>query len=372
MQIRLFVLVEDAYTDSPWCKKVLEGIHDNCIKKNYSFSLTEYTQFSANGALFLENIDPPIIVLGYTRGKILAICQELRYIGVQFMLINYRMPPNLPNAHCVLSTFDNALYALYSKLFADGRTRPAMVGVNREVYIEMSKAKAFQAVLEEFFYGSMDRLPYSQSIFYFLSTIKECFEAFFQQIDQYDNILCANDFVAVYFLRNLNERGYRVPEDMQVSSFIDTNLGHIYASNISSVSINYDEIGKQVVNTYSYIQKNTSFSPLTIYIDSHTIKAGLPIELPQQNYDYSKHPPSPLYQDPEIQEMRTFEILLSQCDNTDRQILNGLAHDRYYSSIANDCFISESTVKYRVKEMLNILGLKSRKKLAEQIKTYLR
>ena len=59
------------------------------------------------------------------------------------------------------------------------------------------------------------------------------------------------------------------------------------------------------------------------------------------------------------------ENLLSECDDTDIEILKMLANGETYNGIADKCFLSKEAVKYRIKKYISICAAKSKAELLE-------
>ncbi len=59
-------------------------------------------------------------------------------------------------------------------------------------------------------------------------------------------IICVNDFMALGVLRELRERGLRVPEDVSVSGFDDISLAQYCHPMLTTVHIPRDRIGHLV------------------------------------------------------------------------------------------------------------------------------
>ena len=66
-----------------------------------------------------------------------------------------------------------------------------------------------------------------------------------KQHPQTDSIFCATDSIAAGALRCLHELGIRVPEQVQILGFGDTELGNVVTPAITSVHFHYKTTGME-------------------------------------------------------------------------------------------------------------------------------
>lgn len=62
-------------------------------------------------------------------------------------------------------------------------------------------------------------------------------------------VIAINDFTAIGIIRAALERGLKIPEDISVASFDDTFITNICYPRLTSVSLEYEEFGKKLVDT---------------------------------------------------------------------------------------------------------------------------
>ena len=77
------------------------------------------------------------------------------------------------------------------------------------------------------------------------------------------------------------------------------------------------------------------------------------------------------FRDEEIQDIAKLETLLSEGDDIDRTIIDYLLLEKSNREIAGLCFLSETAVKYRLKNMREACGQPDREALIEYLKRYL-
>ena len=69
--------------------------------------------------------------------------------------------------------------------------------------------------------------------------------------------------------------------------------------------------------------------------------------------------------------MANLETMFNECDETDFMLLHLLPQELSYSVMAQQCFISETAAKYRVKKMQKLCGAYNREELTELIQNIL-
>lgn len=62
-------------------------------------------------------------------------------------------------------------------------------------------------------------------------------------------VIAINDFSAIGIMKCLQERGYRIPEDISVVSYDNTYMAAMGIPPLTSVDYNYEEYGRKLVET---------------------------------------------------------------------------------------------------------------------------
>ena len=69
--------------------------------------------------------------------------------------------------------------------------------------------------------------------------------------------------------------------------------------------------------------------------------------------------------------MLRLERMLNECDSLDREIIDCLLREESYDNISESCFVTISTVKYRVKKMIGLVEAAGRRELVQLLREYL-
>ena len=77
------------------------------------------------------------------------------------------------------------------------------------------------------------------------------------------------------------------------------------------------------------------------------------------------------YQDQELNNMLRLERMLNECDDLDREVIDCLLRGAPYETISERCFVTVSTIKYRVRKMISVCQAQSRGELIRLLREYL-
>ena len=78
------------------------------------------------------------------------------------------------------------------------------------------------------------------------------------------------------------------------------------------------------------------------------------------------------YSDPELNEMLIVDKILETADETEMEIIKGLLTNKNVEEIAEDCFLSVSGVKYRIKKLVESGNAESKSQAVSLLKKYIR
>ena len=123
------------------------------------------------------------------------------------------------------------------------------------------------------------------------------------------------------------------------------------------------------------MEKNDAFSVVSV-----KLKSRLHIRETTENRPYLPDsrpvvpvpiPENRFFGDMEFTKLANLETMFNECDETDFMLLHLLPQELSYSVMAQQCFISETAAKYRVKKMQKLCGADNREELTELIRNIL-
>ncbi|MBR5743290.1 MAG: substrate-binding domain-containing protein, partial [Clostridia bacterium] len=270
---------------------------------------------------------------------------------------------------CVSSvSIDNAeaVDLAFRYLTSLGRKRLALYSVNPASNADPDKAEAFAALT-----GSRE------GIFTNNGLLSDLFARIEPRLDSFDGIVCTNGYAALSLVRHLKESG-RDPVRYYIVSLSHMNLFSRISPSITEISADTSGFGPAVYAAYRILsQKENAVSSVNVFLKNRlTVRESTecrqmgafpaeaaPAETPRKNSFFT---------DSEIRDSAKLETLLSESDDADLSIVDLLLSGRSVREIAEICYLSETAVKYRLKNMRSVCAQKSREDLIRFLRGYLR
>lgn len=348
------ILTEPAYSESMWCKSLYGSLTERLRQKRIPFCEMYDTMPQNSDAVF-------IIAADYNWIK--ATLLELNRAGIKPILICNQSETILGcNYSCVCSDITGSMKYLLDNLKSDGKTRVALYGVNTSSISDIGRVDGLFAQKE----GIID----SMQIFTNDGSLKSCYKKFAAEADNFDAVICFNDFAAVSLIRNLEADGEDVKlSRLKILSCCQTKISSCYRDRITSINMNLEQYGKAAVFIYEKLKAHTYISQMTLNVswnsEPNRIPNSLPISLKSaRNTDL-------IYSDNELNEMICAERILEIDSVTDKTVIADLCDGKSISEIAAACFLTESGVKYRIKRILEKCKLSDKSELISIVKRYL-
>ena len=348
------ILTEPAYSESMWCKALYGSLTERLRQKRIPFCEMYDTVPKNSEAVF-------IIAANYTWIK--ATLCELNLSGIKPILICNQAKTILGcNYSCVCSDITGSMKYLLDNLKADGKTRVALYGVNTSSISDIGRVDGI--------FAQSDGIIDSAQIFTNEGSLKECYKNFSAEADNFDAVICFNDFAAVSLIRHLEaEEKSSSLNRLKILSCCQTKISSCYRDKIISINMNLEQYGKAAVFIYEKLKAHPYISQMTLNISWNTEPQGstnsLPITLKTaQNADR-------IYSDKELNEMICAERILEIASVTDKTIIAALSGGKSVTEIAAACFLTDSGVKYRIKRILEKCRMSNKSELISIVKRYL-
>lgn len=264
--------------------------------------------------------------------------------------------------------------------YAANRRRIAFLAHNQRSLTDRGKVQMLKRTCSQL------GIPFGdEDIFLFKGDILECIDRFVQQCDPYDAVICANDVSGLQLLHSpaLLARK-RIPEDLYVISYGNTLLSRISNPTLTTISLDYSQIGAIAVDNAIYLRKNPEIScQHTTLRGKITLGASTNYENPEEvssivspkvevvpgipsAYDYAS-----FYADNTVRHILHIEGLLKDLDKTALYIVLMLLRGYRKSELLEALYISESTYKYRLRKICTTAGVKNKNELLELLQGWI-
>lgn len=347
----VYLLVEKAFAEYPWCQRILRGIYEEGRKKRTVIQeLKGPEEAEERGCILLA---------GASRDWNSRMIYRSRQAGLHPVVLSNQMEGDVQGKLVSRVTMDihNSMELAVEYLYSLGRTRLALYGVNPSAASDPWRAARFRELT-----GSPD------AIFSLAPTIDDCFQQFCPVMERFDGVICASDYAAVSLVRRLRKRNYPIPEKLYIVGYGDMYLSRQCKPSITSISDDYENFGRAALSICGIVERNETIASVRVNLRSKLCirqsTDSRPFHPLPQEGQAEEAPKNLFFEDPEISELTRVESLLRQLDDTDWALLRLLMEDASYAQMAESCFISETAAKYRLKKMKILCGVKTRAELA--------
>lgn len=348
------ILIDPTYADSVWCKHFLDCLRNELRKNRITFCEIFETVPDNAKAVFIIASD-----YEWTKEAIYQLNQNKIH---PILICNHQENFEGCEYSCVSSDINVSIKSLLDEINADGRCKVALYGVNTNSISDIGKADAL--------FSRKDNRFCNVKVFHNDGNLQGCYESFLPLVNDFDAVICTNDFAAVSLVKNLKRDAPDALKHMTVLSMDRSVISEYYRDSITSIDIDYEQYGKAAVFIYKSQEKHQFISNITVTVPwrmdkTHPLEKGkkASLNLPEGHDAF--------YQDTKIKEMLKIEKLLNLCDATDKIIISGLLHKQSYESIGLTCFLTENAIKYRIKRLLNDSGISDKSVLLNLLNEYL-
>jgi len=216
--------------------EIMSGVSDESVKAGKILQIYPFKENGDSMRFFKDSILNGSLsgIIVVTGSKAAAeLVQSARDSGVPFMAVG-----SIKGAaeNCVI--FDNENGArLAGKYFLNtGRKKPVYV----EGYLDAKKKKGFQEGLKTL----ADELVFDEGGCSFNQGY-QAFERIYAKRPETDCALCANDVLAIGFIKAAMAKGLKVPRDIAVIGFDDVKISRFYSPALTTVALNQHEAGRR-------------------------------------------------------------------------------------------------------------------------------
>jgi|GEM_PF-798777 len=364
--MQIYIVYQPESENTHWCSLYLKGIHSEAKRKGDTVTL-----LLIEDAMERFRKDKPVCagILSTSRIWTEKAAALLSDLGVEPIVIGGASRDGYRHASYVYMDYREATYQLIEYLRAYKKARIALFAVSGDSSPDMIKKDAFLSYdkcreHDVFYYTDSDGL---------MNTACEKFLAVWKN---YDAVLCCNDASAVILMHQLEAAGVSVPDDIFLCTFGDMAVSSIGKKTLTMARLHCTEIGRQTVSMCHLLTHSENISGISVKVRCKFIigdtTAGLPIIA--ETLGTAPAPggiASQFHSDPSISRIFLAEKILSACDAIDIDLLKLIIKGYKYFDIAEILHVSESTIKYRLKRIIQISELESRDEVIDIMKQFL-
>ncbi|MDD3931419.1 MAG: substrate-binding domain-containing protein, partial [Eubacteriales bacterium] len=365
-QDKMAVWIEPSYMDTPWCRLLQQGIKTELsrFRRKVDCSVIKDPQslVVSNGILVLAGETESWInrMLEYAYDKNYRVCMACS-----------DSDSIMPYVSTVTLDRRGDMCLMMQYLFDNDRKRIALFGVNLSSPADQKRVEGYLSMVTHL------QLPLNRNDIYpTFGDVHACVDHLFRNIDRYDAIISGNDLYAVYLNAKLKEIGVQVPEQIYLASFGNTLLSKCTTPSLTTMALDHFELGRQVVHLSLDLERNPHITKESITIEGHIfIRESTGNQAPssrrQRLNTFKTSQEISSYSDAHLHEVVSLELCLTTCDQLDFSIIQELLNGKTVNSIADDLFISQGTLNYRLNKLYQQAGVSSRVQFESLFHAYL-
>lgn len=347
-QKTVYLLVEPSIMTPIWHANSIEGLKRSAAKQKRTVC-----QISSVEELDEKPVMPLALVLISTNNDwTQEAIESCRQRNIRPILIG-GMPGKFGEdvSGTMYSTKSSVQELLYY-FVSCGRSRVALMGINENATNDATKREAFLATSRHLGLGITSKDIYCSN-----KGASNPLEAFFDNLDQYDGVLCSNDYIAANVLAYCADHGIDVPGKLYVSGLGDTMLCRYTNPTLTSATRSYIQTGEQAFSIWKQLNGDPSIFAIVVVVQCEIKPRGSTDSSPLPK---GALPPAPVEGVPSMPEgtvmasvnaARSLEYCLSHCDQVDIRIIQGILQGLSVETIADQQFISVGTARYRLKKL---------------------
>lgn len=355
----LYYLIENKYRNFPWCHNSIKSLLDEAKKRRISIKEihnNKYPKADKNSIVF--------ILGGTTNWVENSIQKAIENNYYPITMANRMLVPNGDNFSSVSLDIPMATKIGIDYLYSLGKNKIALYGVNDNSTSDPIRESVFVKIT-----------GMKTDVYRFKNSYENMFNSLKKNISKYDAILCCNDFASFSLLYNLKKIGIKVPQDIYIVGMGLANMTKISHPSITTLSDDFQHFGNVAMNIVKNLKTNNYISSMDIRLPAKLIiresTDNKPFKQNKKKRNTIKETNNPFFEDKTVSNILKLEILLENCDDIDYKIISFIMNNDTYSYIAEKCYVAETTIKYRIKKMKNICGVKSRSELSRFLRDYL-
>lgn len=341
-------MIEDEYSGTLWCKETMDGIYEKVSSLRYSVKICSDIS---------ETEDGIIIIIGTSPDFVLKRIDEAAEKNILPVIVGCRHDETDCRASYVIINYDEATTCALNYLQSIRPGKTALYGVKENSFSDITKSKHFRSEDIYFFSGE--------------NAAENCFNAFYKNLSDYGSVLCVNYVSAVSLIKKLSEKGIRTPEDIHIACFGDSVIGSLLG--VTVITLDHNLLGRQAVMLCKYLSSLSDRVSICAFASSCVVPGKTTenkICVPAKAKSKNKYEIDIFSAVKELSDIQRLEKMLRKCDGTDFKILSMLQNNTRYSDIADGLFISDGTLKYRIKKLLTASECKNVKEMLHLYSEY--
>ena len=225
----VYLLVEPSIMTPIWHANSIEGLKRSAAKQ-------KRTVCQISSVEELDDRDTPLalVLISTNNDWTSRAIESCRQRNIRPILIGCMPSKFGEDVSGTMYSSKSSVQELLQYFVSCGRTHIALMGINENSTNDTTKRESFLSTARQL------GLPITAKDIYCANKgATNTLEMFFDNISQYDGVLCSNDYVAAHVLSYCAEKGISVPERLYVSGLGDTLLCRYTKPTLTSATRSY-------------------------------------------------------------------------------------------------------------------------------------
>lgn len=363
----VYLLVEPSIMTPIWHANSIEGLKRSAAKQ-------KRTVCQIRSVEELDGQDPPLalVLISTNNDWTSAAIDSCRKRNIRPIVIGCMPGKFGEDVSGTMYSSKSSVQEMLQYFVSCGRKRVALLGINENSTNDATKREAFLAAARQLGLASTAKDIYCSN-----KGAVNTLEAFFDNIEQYDGVMCGNDYMAANVLAWCADHGIKVPEQLYVSGLGDTLLCRYSNPTLTSATRSYIQTGEQAFNIWKQLNGDPSIFAIVVVVQCEIKPRGSTAYSPLPSGDAMlTSTPAPTTM-PEgfvlnaVNSARSLENCLANCDETDIRIIQGLLRGFSVEKIAEELFISVGTARYRLKKLYSVANVAGKVEFIDLFRRYI-
>lgn len=357
------VISDPYYLKSTWCQEIFTGIKSATKKLRCQFDVTIFS--TPINEIDISSLPPIVIVTNGSQSYIKKAMDGLLRAGKHIVLSGLDSEQFGEMISCATSSRHSDMDRLVYYLTVHGRKRIALVGFWRESINDMLfYHSAMSAALR------YDAQISNHAVYFWNEQLSESLDDFIKNANQFDAVICPNDTVAICVARYCKERNIRIPEDLYLTGISNMQIGRYSEPSLTTIAMDFIRIGEETLNVWQYVRDHIPVpTSIKILVPGKIIVRASTDFKAETSYSYEKGIQTenlgvgrgnPFFTDILIIDQIRIENCLHQLDDLDQKIFIGIMQGKTYEVLAEELFMSISSIRYRRDKIFKDAGVKNR------------
>lgn len=369
---------------SPMRRKLKKDIADYFKTKKID---SRYLSLN-NYAHIQEDPDAVLCILQSSPTEIDDIIKSLSSLAsladLPVITMEYDKPIFSFNHYNLITDSNNALLKILTYTSQYKKNRIAFFGVNPASTADTNKVHTLSLLCPNFNEKDL-YCSYNENM-------DLCFSEFSCHYTEYDTVVCANDYVAIYFLKQMTALDPGWLEDRFVIGFMNSIISRLYSHPITTLFYDSSLLPQLIYliykNHFKYdnmLSYNAMYLKAEIFIRSSThnlpfdkkdgrlalpfANANAKLCIPTYSGLSSERPADSA--DSEMATIIKIDTGLSQLNIKNLKLVLMILRDYSISEISEALFFSIDSVKYHLRSIYRIFGVKKKKELISILSLYI-